>query len=252
MTHRVAKPALAVAFVASTAAGPALLFASAAYADPGTIKVHAQGTPLEDNNQNEPKQGCAFYIANFKGTNGHNVRITFAPQAANGNGPAGSPTSATDDFLLNKNVNKQGTKADGRSRVFNADQNNPEIKPGQYKVTALDLTDQSTKTKVFRVLDCVAVPTPTPTPPPGSNQTPTPTPDGSSSGEGGSDDGDNPGDVGGVGNPNDDDGNPPVGGVNTGGGGLAAGGDSSGALPWAIAGLGGLLAGGAVLRRFRK
>ena len=81
--------------VATVATAPVLLTATAAYADPGTIKVHAQGTPFEDN-ANNPKPGCQFYIAAFGVTAGETYRVTFTPQPENGNGPAGDPTTASD------------------------------------------------------------------------------------------------------------------------------------------------------------
>lgn len=208
-THRRLSPSVAAAVVATVATAPVLLTATAAYADPGTIKVHAQGTPF-DENANNPKPGCSFYIAAFGVTAGETYRVTFEPQPANGSGPAGDPTTASDTYKATMNISKNGKKGDGRTRLFNPDPDNPEIANGQYKVTAANVNDPGDrKTKVFRV-DCPA---------PGSTPTPTPTPGGNSGGEGGED---NPGDVGGVGNPDSDNGSPGVGGVATGGGGLAA------------------------------
>jgi len=249
-------PVVAAAFVGAVVSAPLVLGATAAHADPGTIKVHAEGTPFEKN-ANEPKQACTFYIAAFGATANQTYRVTFAPQAANGNGPAGTPTTASDTYPTDKNLSKNGKKGDGRSRLFNEDPGAPEILPGQYKVTVVNVNDSGDrKTKVFRVGTCESsgsgggTPTPTPTPTP--SPTPAPGDEGTSGNEGGED---NPGEVGGVEHPpssGEDNGATPVGGVATGGGGLAAGGDGAGALPWALLGGTGLIAGSLAVRKLRK
>lgn len=207
-----------------------------AHADPGTIKVHAQGTPF-DVNANDPKPGCAFYIAAFGVTAGETYRVSFEPQG--GGNVAGEPTTANDTYTATQNISKNGKKGDGRSRLFNTDPANLELETGMYKVTAANVNDAGDrKTKVFKV-ECAndaggGTGNPDPTPTPG--------------GGGGDDDG---GTVGGVGIPNDeDDGAPGVGGVETGGGG-ATGGDS-GAMPLLLLSGAGAAALALGAKRFRK
>jgi hypothetical protein len=225
-------PAIAAAILAGGIAAPLILSASAAWADPGDIKVHAVGTAFNVQ-ANNPKPGCQFYIAAFGVTAGQTYRITFTPQPANSHGPAGKPTTASDTYKATMNISKNGKTGDGRSRTFNPDPAHPEIHTGQYKITAVNVNDPGDrKTKVLR-LDC-------------TEETGT---GGTSGGPSGG--GDN-GSVGGVGNPQSGDNGPgAVGGVATGGGGLAnnpVGVDVTG--PLLLAGLGGtVLVGGALRRR---
>ncbi|MBA3744584.1 hypothetical protein [Sporichthya sp.] len=223
-------PAIAARAAAVTGALALAVLAlpGTAQADPGTIKVHAQGTPFEEN-ANDPKPGCAFYIAAFGVTAGETYRVTFEPQG--GGNVAGEPTTASDTYTATQNISKNGKKGAGRSRLFNTDPANLELETGKYKVTAANVNDPGdSKTKVFDV-ECAS------------------DAGGGGGGAGGGDE--DGGDVGGVGKPaNEDGGAPGIGGVETGGGG-ATGGDG-GAMPLLMLTGAGVAAVALGAKRFRK
>ncbi|WP_019877577.1 hypothetical protein [Sporichthya polymorpha] len=193
----------------------------------GTIKVHAPDTPFE-RRANEPRQVCSFYLAgfNFDSNQVVDYRFSLPPGGPNGGEPRGNPGS----FTVGPDNGRPA--GDGRTPVLDPDEHG--LENGRYRVTAT--TDDGSKTKVFRIAcdDDGEVVTPTPTPGGGS----------------GGDDGDDGG-VGGVGTPQDD-GEPGVGGVATGGGGLS--GTSAGAdvaFPLTVLALGGLAVGTLTLHRRR-
>lgn len=232
MTARIGATAGRAAVLTGALALSVFALPGIAHADPGTIKVHAQGTPF-DVNANDPKPGCSFYIAAFGVTAGETYRVTFEPQG--GGNVAGEPTTASDTYTATANISKNGKKGDGRTRLFNTDPANLELETGKYRVTAANVNDPGDrKTKVFNV-ECASDA--------GGgtgNPNPTPTPGG----------GDNGG-VGGVGNPDDEDGGAPgVGGVNTGGGGATDG--SGSAMPLLMLTGAGAAAVALGAKRFRK
>ena len=210
MTASLRVTATRVGFLTGTLALSMFAAPGIANADPGALKVHANGTAM-DSRYNEPKQVCGFYIAGYGATKGQTYTVTFAPQG--GSNVAGKATSATDTYTADRNFNKKNTAGDGRTDPFNTNLVDPQLVTGMYKVTATNNADpKDTKTKVFRV---VCEPT--------GGADPTPTPDAGT--VGGVDlpedtdndtDTDNDGEVGGV-----DTGNSPTGGVETGGGGTA-------------------------------
>lgn len=238
------------AAISGTLALSVLALPGTAHADTGNVKVHAQGTD-EGDNRDEPKPGCAFYIIAYSATPGATFRVTFAPQG--GDNVAGEPTTATDDYKTDKDfAGNPNKKDDGRSRLFNQNENNPEIKNGKYKITITNLANPNdTETKVFTVSGCTGGGGPDPDPSPTPDASPTPDPD----------DPDNPNnpnnpnnpddnEVGGVDLPGDeDDGAPGVGGVATGGGGLANPTNVDVAVPLLITALGGAFVAAKTLRR---
>lgn len=91
------------------------VFAGVAYADPGSLKIHAPDEGFGDMNNN-PKPGCSFRVFGFGFDADEEFEVTFEPQ---GGPPAGSPTTASDTFEATQGFNKKGTKGDGRTRLFN-------------------------------------------------------------------------------------------------------------------------------------
>ena len=193
-------------------AGPA--YAGDAPGNNGTLKVHAPGTLFEQRT-NEPQQVCAFYLAGFNFDSNQVINYSFTVQGGPNNGDAAGTGGS---FTVGPDNGRP--RGDGRTDVLEkADHNLPD---GRYKVTGT--TSDGSKSKVFSI-NCPGGGNPEPTPVP-------PNPDGS---------------VGGVGTPQDEDEGPGgVGGVDTGGGGLA-GGDA--AFPLLMMGLGGAALAAATLRR---
>jgi hypothetical protein len=109
----------------------------------GTIKVHSVGTPLDDN-RNEPKQVCAFYLAAFGFDADQELSYAFATQP--GGVAAGTPGTFT--------VGPTNARPTGDG--YSPDLSLPD---GQYKVTVT--TSDGTKTKVFKV-QCADEPDTTP------------------------------------------------------------------------------------------
>lgn len=227
---------LAAALVSAAALAAALALPSVAYAgdapgNNGTLKVHGPNTPFE-RMANEPRVVCRFYLAGFQFDSNQVVNYRFNVQGGPDNGdPAGTPGSFT---VGPANGDPQGA---GRTPVLGPDDH--DLENGRYKVTGT--TNDGSKTKVFNLScddDGTVLPTPTPTPTPGGG------------GGGGGDDGDDGG-VGGVGTPQDD-GEPGVGGVATGGGGLAGVTSMDVALPLAMTAAAGIALAIAPLRRRRS
>ena len=216
-------PALGGAALAATALMSALAapaYAGDAPGNNGTLKVHSPGTPFE-RNQNEPQQACAFYLAGFNFDSNQVINYSFTVQGGPNNGDAaGTGGSFT--------VGPDNGRPSGDGRTPLLEKEDHDLPDGRYKVTGT--TDDGSKSKVFSI-NC----------PGGSNPepTPTPVPDGPPPEE--------PGTVGGVGIPQDEDEGPgAVGGVDTGGGGLSAGGAT---FPLLMMGLGGAALTAAALRR---
>ncbi len=232
-TRTAGRAAVLTGALAATLAFPGVAFAGDAPGNNGTLKVHGPNTPFEVR-ANEPKQVCRFYLAGFGFDSNQVVNYRFNVQGGANNGdPAGNPGSFT--------VGPTGNNptGDGRTPVLEPDVHG--LSNGKYKVTGT--TNDGSKTKVFTV-ECDDVPgVPTPTPTPGGGGDPDPTP-------GGGGDPDDGG-VGGVGNP-DDEGTPPVGGVATGGGGLAGATSVDVTLPLLMTAVTGLALATIPLRRRRS
>ncbi|MBA3744292.1 hypothetical protein [Sporichthya sp.] len=205
-----------LASVAALLVLPIALPGTAAAADApgnnGTLKVHEPGTPFERNASESQQPICAFYLAGFNFDSNQVISYSFTVQGgANSGDPEGTPGSFT------AGPDNGRPRGDGRTPVL--EKTDHTLPDGRYKVTVT--TTDGSKSKVFEI-NC----------PGGNNPEP-------------------PGTVGGVGQPDEDDGPGGVGGVDTGGGGLS-GGATDVAFPLTAMALAGAIVGAQTLRRRRS